>query len=124
MVARSIKNARNLRRNQTEAEGLLWQCLRNAHAGCKFRRQLPLGPYIVDFACLEAKLIIEVDGGQHCENRKDAARTDYLKKHGYEVIRFWNNDVTDNLEGVVSTLTLALSQRERGLKTFPAEKKS
>lgn len=123
MVARSIKQARNLRRNQTEAEGLLWQCLRNGHAGYKFRRQLPVGPYIADFACLEAKLIVEVDGGQHCENQKDVARTEYLNARGYEVMRFWNNDIIDNLEGVVSTLTLALSQRERGLETFPAEKR-
>lgn len=117
MVARSIKKARVLRHNPTEAETLLWQCLRNVHTGFKFRRQLPVGPYIADFACIEAKLIVEVDGGQHCENAKDEKRTQYLSGCGYEVIRFWNNDVTDNLEGVVSTLTLALSQRERGLET-------
>ena len=103
MVARSIKNARVLRHNPTEAETLLWQCLRNVHTGFKFRRQLPVGPYITDFACIEAKLIVEVDGGQHCENAKDEKRTRYLS-------------------GCVSTLTLALSQRERGLETSRSAK--
>ncbi len=122
MVARSIKKARELRRGQTEAESLLWQCLRNDHVSHNFRRQLPVGPYIADFACLELKIIIEVDGGQHCENEKNAKRTKHLNERGYEVIRFWNNEVIDNLEGVVSTLTLALSQRERGLETSPLAK--
>ncbi|TAL30590.1 MAG: endonuclease domain-containing protein [Alphaproteobacteria bacterium] len=121
-MAKSVQRARKLRREQTDAECLLWNCLRNDHLKYIFRRQLPIGPYIADFVCLELKLIVEVDGGQHCESKKDAARTKYLNKLGYEVIRFWNNEVEDNLEGVVSTLTLALSQRERGLTTLPSAK--
>ncbi len=83
---------------------------------------MPVGPYIADFACLELKLIVEVDGGHHSENKKDIERTKYLNGLGYEVLRFWNNDVENNLDGVVSTLTLALSQRERGLTTSPSAK--
>ncbi|MEZ0225111.1 MAG: endonuclease domain-containing protein [Alphaproteobacteria bacterium] len=121
-MTKSVQRARKLRREQTDAERLLWNCLRNAQLKYIFRRQLPIDPYIADFVCLELKLIVEVDGGQHCENKKDDVRTKYLNKLGYEVIRFWNNDVEDNLEGVVSTLTLALSQRERGLETLPTAK--
>ena len=99
-----INSARDLRRKQTDAEKLLWAQLRNLRSeGMKFRRQHPIGDYIVDFVCLEKKLIIEVDGGQHNEENQqeqDEARTKWLKSEGYRVIRFWNNDVLTNIQGV------------------------
>ena len=121
-MVKAVQKARRLRREQTNAEYLLWQCLRDQHLKYKFRRQLPVGPYIADFACLELKLNIEVDGWHHCENERDVRRTKYLGDLGYEVLRFWNTEVEGNLEGVVSTLTLVLSQRERGLEAFASRK--
>ena len=118
-----VEKSRALRKDRTEAEDKLWQFLRNSHTGHKFRRQVPIGPYTVDFVCGKLKLVVEVDGGQHCENKSDERRTKFLNDHGYEVIRFWNNEVMDNVEGVVSTLTLALShKRERGQKASPEAK--
>lgn len=109
--------ARYLRRNQTNVEKIFWSMLRNRQvSGLKFRRQVPIGNFIVDFVCLDLKFIIELDGGQHAMAvKKDIARTKYLESKGYKVIRFWNNEVIENLEGVFDTLTLALSQREREL---------
>ena len=100
------KTARHLRKNPTEAEQKLWSCLRRQQLlGYRFRRQRPIGPYIVDFVCLEVSLIIEVDGGQHAEQgAKDEARTRFLEKEGFRVIRFWNNDVLANTEGVLEAI--------------------
>mgnify|MGYP000695755932 CR=1 FL=1 len=111
----TTSRSRELRRNQTDAEKLLWQRLRNRQLlGFKFRRQVPVGPYITDFLCIEAKLIVELDGGQHAEQlARDAKRTAYLEGSGYRVIRFWNNDVISNMSGIWDALTLTLSQRER-----------
>lgn len=95
-----LDRARALRRNGTEAETKLWRILRNGHMGVKFRRQVPIGPYIVDFICHELKLVIEADGGQHSENAKDEERTAFLNKEGFEVLRFWNNEITGNIDGV------------------------
>lgn len=96
--------ARNLRKNMTTQEAKLWDLLRNRQfGGFKFVRQYPIGSYIVDFACRKKKLIIELDGGQHNfpENiKQDNERTMYLEERGYKVIRFWNNDIDNNLEGV------------------------
>jgi very-short-patch-repair endonuclease len=104
--------ARELRRKQTDAENLLWAGLRNLRSdGIKYRRQHPIGDYIVDFVCLEKKLIIEVDGGQHNEDReikRDGNRTKWLENEGYRVIRLWNNDVLENLEGVIFRIREAL----------------
>ena len=110
--------ARTLRRNQTETEKLLWQKLRNRQLlDKKFRRQYPIGSYIVDFVCLELRLVVELDGGQHMDQQDyDEQRTNYLKQQGFVVLRFWNNEVMGNIEGVFESLTLALSQRERELK--------
>lgn len=107
--------ARLLRKSSTDAEQLLWYKLRNRQfLGIKFRRQQPLESFIVDFISFERKLIIEIDGGQHNENhRKDQTRSKILERQGYKVIRFWNNEVLQNLEGVLEALTLALSQKER-----------
>ena len=87
--------ARNLRKNLTESEKLIWSRLRNRQlAGCKFRRQHPIGSYIVDFVCLARKLVIELDGGQHMAAvNYDTKRSEFLKEKGYRVLRFWNQDV-------------------------------
>jgi very-short-patch-repair endonuclease len=90
----------------TDAEQRLWKHLRLKQVdGRHFRRQVPIGPYVVDFACLEAKVLIEVDGGQHAEALDyDASRTSWLEAHGYQVLRFWNNDVLSNTDGVLSLI--------------------
>jgi very-short-patch-repair endonuclease len=115
------QKAKQLRRNSTDAERNLWSHIRNRQLeGWKFRRQLPVGKYIVDFACPELRLIIEIDGGQHDEQiHYDLGRTRFLQSKGYRVFRFWNNEVLGNIEGVLEALTLALSQRERELTPSP-----
>ena len=103
MNSKTIK-ARNLRKNMTEQERMLWQYLRKRSINnFKFRRQYPIGNYIVDFACLEKRLVIEIDGGQHNQSDNilyDQNRTQYIEKCGYKVIRFWNNEIENNIEGV------------------------
>lgn len=102
--------ARSLRKQQTEAERLLWSRLRNRQLqGCKFRRQQPIGPYIADFLSLEPKLIIELDGGQHAEQQEqDNQRTRYLQALGYRVLRFWNHEVLNDLEAVLEAIRIAI----------------
>jgi very-short-patch-repair endonuclease len=107
----AVDRARELRRNATDAEKRLWRALREAFPGAKFRRQTPVGPYIADFLSFRRKLIIEADGGQHTPEI-DAARTRYLEREGYTVLRFWNNDVLSNTEGVIATVSLSLRERE------------
>ena len=96
--------ARNLRRKESDAERKLWSKLRpRQFENLKFRREHPIGKYIVDFVSLEKKIVVEVDGGQHNEPgnmEKDERRTSWLENEGYHVIRFWNNDVIPNIEGV------------------------
>jgi very-short-patch-repair endonuclease len=94
--------AKQLRRNPTDAEHKLWQALRSRQlSNFKFRRQVPIGPYVADFVCPAEKLVIEIDGGQHAEDADyDRRRTEALEREGYRVIRFWNNDVLSNVEGV------------------------
>ncbi|MBI2312609.1 MAG: endonuclease domain-containing protein [Betaproteobacteria bacterium] len=106
MATEQIGRARSLRRNLTDAERRLWQKLRLKQlAGHRFRRQMPLGPYIVDFVCLEAKLVVEVDGGQHADQAKyDEVRDGWLKAQGFRVLRFWNNDVLNNCDEVVEVI--------------------
>jgi primosomal protein N' (replication factor Y) len=105
-----MKNlARNLRRKQTDTEQRLWRSLRNQSLGYKFRRQHIIdNKYIVDFICIEKMLIIELDGGQHCENGDDQKRTEYLEKIGFTVVRFWNNEIFQNLEGCLIHIEEAL----------------
>ena len=102
------KNARELRKNSTLSEVLLWNLLKNRQFhNLKFKRQQPIGDYIVDFICKEARIIIEIDGGQHNEPENieyDKTRTDYLNNLGYKVIRFWNNEIYENIEGVALRL--------------------
>ena len=104
--------AKRLRRDATQAEQILWQQLRNRRlAGLKFRRQMPIGPYVVDFICLEQGLVIEVDGSQHgtqANQMHDEARTAYLNQQGFRVIRVWNNDVLSRIEVVLAHIWLSL----------------
>ena len=88
----------------TDAERKLWRGLRSRGAHFKFRRQVPLGPHVVDFVCFEYKIIVEVDGGQHSENRGDKVRDRYFMDRGYRVLRFWNNEVLSNIEGVLTRI--------------------
>jgi very-short-patch-repair endonuclease len=98
--------ARTLRRNQTDAERRLWSRVRNRQlSGFKFRRQFPIPSYIVDFICTEAGLIVELDGGQHQQSKKvDGRRTAFLGKQGYEVVRFWDNDVLLTTDSVLEKI--------------------
>jgi len=108
-----VARARTLRREMTDAERRLWSKLRRgALDGYRFRRQHPVGPYIADFACVEAGLIVEIDGGQHAEQvERDERRTVYLEQAGFRVVRFWNTEVLRNTEGVVAEILLALDGR-------------
>jgi very-short-patch-repair endonuclease len=109
-VRRQISpHAARLRRDRTHAEDRFWQAVRNRQLdGFKFRFQHSLEPYVADFACLEAMLIVELDGGQHDEAR-DARRTTFLEAKGFRVLRFWNHDVLENLEGVLTVVSAALA---------------
>jgi very-short-patch-repair endonuclease len=113
----------------TEAEHRLWQILRAKRlAGYKFKRQLPIDHYIVDFACPARRLIVEADGGQHCGSAGDDRRDAYLKAQGFRILRFWNTDIFDNEEGVLTSILEALEpplsptpppQRGEGLSGAP-----
>ena len=102
--------ARNLRRNMTDAERKMWSQLRaKRFLGVKFNRQSPVGPYITDFCTFEYQLVVEIDGGQHDEGRfADEKRTAFLESEGFRVIRFLNNDVLTNMEGVLFAVEEAL----------------
>ncbi|TCO38891.1 endonuclease domain-containing protein [Dokdonella fugitiva] len=117
MVKRlNVERARALRVAQTDAERALWRRLRNrALLDWKFRRQHEIGPYIVDFVCTDAGLIVELDGGQHLEQvEEDAARTRWLQRSGYCVLRFWNDDVLKNIDVVLEQILKALAAERRG----------
>ena len=106
------ERARQLRRDRTEAERRLWKRLRELkQVGFKFRQQVPIDHFIVDFACLSERLIIEVDGGTHSTDRevaRDVRRERYLKDQGFRIVRVWNSNVGQNLEGVMDTIVAAL----------------
>ena len=105
MINRLVNTAKTLRKSQTDAEKLLWKHLRAKQMeGFKFRRQQPLRNYVIDFICLEQSLVIEVDGGQHADNKKDEERDAWLKSEGFKVLRFWNNEVLTNLKGVLEVI--------------------
>lgn len=104
--------ARSMRADATMAENMLWQALRrNQLEGFKFKRQVPLKGYILDFVCFERKLIVEVDGGQHSENTKDEARDRHFAGDGFETLRFWNHEVEKNLDGVCDHILHRLRDR-------------
>ena len=111
--------ARSLRRKSTDAEVLVWQHLRSRQLlGCKFRRQVPIGKYIVDFLCEDPPIIIELDGGQHMEQeRYDQTRTNWLQANGFLVLRFWNNDIAENLEGVLESLFSTIEKSRPAITT-------
>jgi very-short-patch-repair endonuclease len=104
----------------TDAERLLWSKLKANQLGVKFRRQQPIENYIVDFVCFNKKLIIELDGGQHFESKKDRLRDKWFQRNGFRILRFWNNEVLGNIEGVLEvirekiTLPLIPSRQGRG----------
>jgi very-short-patch-repair endonuclease len=100
----NIAQAQTLRKNMTQWEGMLWRYLKGKYLGCKFRRQQPIGPYIVDFFNAEKRLIIELDGSQHVDSKKDMIRDRYLASQGYTVLRFWNNEVAGELESVLTRI--------------------
>jgi very-short-patch-repair endonuclease len=111
-IHRTLRS-RELRNNQTDAETKLWNRIRNRQInGHKFVRQQPIGRYICDFVCREKLVVVEVDGGQHAESRRDEVRDRYLRQQGYRVMRFWNNDVLSNIEGVLSAI-------DEGLRDIP-----
>ena len=111
--------ARKLRKNQTPQEQILWNILRNRQVlGYKFRRQYPIGNYVVDFVCKENKMIIEIDGGQHNTPEgilADENRTKYLQSVGYKILRFWNNEIDNNIEGVYQKII----EQIENIKTTP-----
>jgi len=113
--------ARMLRKNQTDAERALWQKLRNRQLlGVKFRRQVPIKGYVADFAALEIKLIIELDGSQHIENKEaDEFRTGFLQREGYKVIRLWNDDVLLRIDYVLEFIFQAVSCRQSDIEKCP-----
>jgi very-short-patch-repair endonuclease len=109
-VDHRVPRARSMRRDATEAEKKLWQHLRQPpFKEHHFRRQATIGPYFADFATHHAKIVIEVDGGQHSGSASDEVRTQYLEANGYRVLRFWNNDVLANRSGVLSAIDAAIN---------------
>ena len=104
--------AKSLRTNSTDAERKLWSLLRAGQLdGLRFKRQVPLDGYIIDFVCFEAKLIIELDGGQHSGSAADLIRDEHFRATGFHTLRFWNNDVLENIDGVYERLQIALRDR-------------
>src|SRR3990167_9096672 len=118
MKQNSIKKCRKLRKNQTDAERKLWLILRNRQlSGVKFRRQFPIGRYILDFYSPEYKLGIEADGGQHYEDKgksKDALRTRELTKHGVKIVRFSDSDILNNIDGVYEIIQGVIENKKSG----------
>ena len=106
----ALARARELRRRSTEAEKRLWAELRNRRLqGFQFRRQVWIGPFVVDFVCVDERLVVELDGSQHADRSDyDGRRSDVLAGEGYQVIRFWNNEVTENIAGVLDAIVAAL----------------
>ena len=108
------KQVRKLRGNMTKAEQALWKELRRYSLGWRFRRQFPIPPYIVDFACDEARLIVEADGGQHARPGDHDLRDKELKRRGWRVLRFWNNEIVQNWEGVLRIIAETLGPPRGG----------
>jgi very-short-patch-repair endonuclease len=107
-------NARGLRKDMTEAERKLWSILRNRRlVSLKFRRQVPIGPYVADFLSFDARLIVEADGSQHAESARDEERDSWLTAQGFRILRFWNSDILNNPDGVTArVMELAPEHRE------------
>lgn len=102
---RLTRMARKLRRDRTMVEDRLWQRIRSRQIeDTKFVFQFPIGPYVADFACRSLRLVIELDGGQHADSSVDVERTRLIEAHGFRVLRFWNNDVVGNIDGVLDVI--------------------
>ena len=109
LSAGKVARPRRLRRAETDAEHRLWNMIRDRRVqGAKFVRQYPIGPYVADFVCRERMLVVEADGGQHSESTGDEVRTAFLNARGYDVLRFWNNEIIENSEGCWTALTAVL----------------
>ena len=116
------RRATALRKKSTEAEQRLWYHLRRRHvSGARFRRQVPIGPFIADFACLGACLIVEVDGSQHRGNLKDVMRDRYLRERGFHVLRFWDNEVLQETDAVLEVIRRWLQAAP--ILSFPRERR-
>jgi len=115
----SIRHAREMRKAPSDAERRLWSCLRNRQLGnFKFRRQHPIGPFIVDFCCIEKSLVIELDGEQHLTAEQyDGRRSEFLAQRGYRVIRFWNSAVLTGIEAVLEQVQIDLSRSVGGARS-------
>ena len=110
--SKPVSLARGLRSRMTDAERKLWFALRDRRfANFKFRRQVPIGPYVADFVCFERRVVIEVDGGQHAGSARDERRDSWLSANNFLVLRFWNNDVLSNIDGVLLSLLETLHER-------------
>jgi very-short-patch-repair endonuclease len=106
----TLLKAKRLRRDLTDAERKLWGILRNSQIeGAKFRRQQPIGPFVADFVCQDRRLVVEADGGQHQVSAADDRRTAFLKQAGYRMLRFWNGDILENIDGVAASIAIALT---------------
>jgi very-short-patch-repair endonuclease len=111
LLTMSSRTARRLRAKMPDAEQRLWSALRGRRLqNYKFRRQHPLGPFVVDFACIEHRIVTEADGGQHADNGADLGRMAWLGHRGWTVLRFWNNDILSNIDGVQDTILRALTR--------------
>ncbi len=119
--------AKNLRRRMTDAETKLWHNINRKSLGFKFRRQCPIGKYIVDFVSFDSMLVIEVDGAGHLDSGSDMLRDEWLRSQGFKVLRFWDNEILDNIDGVLVRLSEALPptqpppHRGRGIKVRDSE---
>lgn len=117
---RALARAREMRRNPTEAEAVLWRLLRAKRlAGWKFRQQQQLDSYIVDFVCFEARLIFEADGSQHIDNDYDAERDAYLRAQGFRIVRYYNNDILARREAVLTSILDVLNSGATGVEPVP-----
>jgi very-short-patch-repair endonuclease len=118
----STRKARQLRRDSTDPEQLFWAFVRNKHlGGFRFVRQYPIGPYFADFVCREAWLVVELDGSQHADSRRDLARDRWMNEAGYSELRLWNSEVIENLEGVLQAVQAILEGNPSpGLRYAPA----
>ena len=115
----TIRNARQLRKDMTDAELMLWSKIRGNQLGVKFRKQVPVGRYIIDFYSYDCHLAIELDGSQHVNNHEyDAIRTEYLESLNIKVLRFWNNEVLTNIEGVLAVIHNKILKLNRS-EVFP-----
>ena len=121
----ALVRARRMRREPTEAERVLWRLLRNKRlAGCKFRRQQPIGRYVADFICFEARLIIEADGSQHVGNAYDKKRDAWLSSQDFRLLRFWNNDILGCPESVLTAILIALDAASSRAERAPSPRPS